>query len=248
MLSDRYRVVAPDLPGFGFSEAPDRAQFNYTFDHLTQVIDRFTETVGLRRYALYVFDYGAPIGFRLALAHPERVTAIISQNGNAYEEGLSQGWNPIQKYWKEPTETNRAALRDFLKPETTRFQYVHGVSDETLVAPESYALDSALLGRPGNPATTRYSSTCSSITLPMSGSIQSSRNISEPSSRRYWRSGVRTIRSFWRPEQRRSNGTTRKPKCTFTTPATSRWRLTFTRSRRPFATFSVVTSRSAAPD
>jgi pimeloyl-ACP methyl ester carboxylesterase len=150
MLSDRYRVVAPDLPGFGFSEAPDRAQFNYTFDHLTQVIDRFTETVGLRRYALYIFDYGAPIGFRLALAHPERVTAIISQNGNAYEEGLSQGWNPIQKYWKQPTETNRAALRDFLKPETTRFQYVHGVSDETLVAPESYALDSALLGRSGN--------------------------------------------------------------------------------------------------
>jgi pimeloyl-ACP methyl ester carboxylesterase len=150
MLSDRYRVVAPDLPGFGFSEAPDRAQFNYTFDHLTQVIDCFTETVGLRRYALYIFDYGAPIGFRLALAHPERVTAIISQNGNAYEEGLSQGWNPIQKYWKQPTETNRAALRDFLKPETTRFQYVHGVSDETLVAPESYALDSALLGRPGN--------------------------------------------------------------------------------------------------
>ena len=149
MLSDRYRVVAPDLPGFGFSEAPDRAQFNYSFDHLTHVIERFTETVGLRRYALYVFDYGAPIGFRLALAHPERVTAIISQNGNAYEEGLSQGWNPIQKYWKEPTETNRAALRDFLKPETTRFQYVHGVSDETLVAPESYALDSALLGRPG---------------------------------------------------------------------------------------------------
>jgi pimeloyl-ACP methyl ester carboxylesterase len=147
MLSDRYRVVAPDLPGFGFSEAPDRAQFNYTFDHLTQVIDCFTETVGLRRYALYIFDYGAPIGFRLALAHPERVTAIISQNGNAYEEGLSQGWNPIQKYWKQPTETNRAALRDFLKPETTRFQYVHGVSDETLVAPESYALDSALLGR-----------------------------------------------------------------------------------------------------
>jgi pimeloyl-ACP methyl ester carboxylesterase len=150
MLSDRYRVIAPDLPGFGFSEAPDRAQFNYTFDHLTQVIDRFTETVGLGRYALYVFDYGAPIGFRLALAHPERVTAIISQNGNAYEEGLSQGWNPIQKYWKEPTETNRAALRDFLKAETTRFQYVHGVSDETRVATESYALDSALLGRPGN--------------------------------------------------------------------------------------------------
>jgi pimeloyl-ACP methyl ester carboxylesterase len=150
LLSDRYHIVAPDLPGFGFSEAPDRAHFRYTFDHLSQVIGRLTEILGLRRYALYVFDYGAPVGFRLALAHPERVTAIISQNGNAYEEGLSQGWNPIQKYWKEPTETNRAALRDFLTPETTRFQYVHGVPDETLVAPESYALDSALLGRPGN--------------------------------------------------------------------------------------------------
>ena len=114
------------------------------------MIEHFTETVGLRRYALYVFDYGAPVGFRLALARPDCITAIISQNGNAYEEGLSDGWNPIQKYWKEPTEANRAALRDFLKPETTRFQYVHGVSDETLVAPESYALDSALLARPGN--------------------------------------------------------------------------------------------------
>jgi pimeloyl-ACP methyl ester carboxylesterase len=150
LLADRYHLVAPDLLGFGFSDAPDRAQFKYTFDHLTQVIDQFTETVGLRRYALYVFDYGAPIGFRLALAHPERITAIISQNGNAYEEGLSQGWNPIQKYWKEPTEANRTALREFLKPQTTKFQYVHGVSDETLVAPESYALDSALLARPGN--------------------------------------------------------------------------------------------------
>ena len=150
LLADRYHLVAPDLPGFGFSDAPDRSRFKYTFDHLTQVIDRFTETVGLRDYALYVFDYGAPIGFRLALAHPERITAIVSQNGNAYEEGLSQGWNPIQKYWKEPTMANRAALREFLNPKSTKFQYVHGVSDETLVAPEAYALDSALLARPGN--------------------------------------------------------------------------------------------------
>jgi len=150
LLADRYHVVAPDLLGFGFSDAPARAEFKYTFDNLTKVVDGFTQAVGLKRYAIYVFDYGAPIGFRLALAHPERITAIISQNGNAYEEGLSQGWNPIQKYWEEPTETNRSALRDFLKPETTRFQYVHGVSDETLVAPESYTLDSALLARPGN--------------------------------------------------------------------------------------------------
>jgi pimeloyl-ACP methyl ester carboxylesterase len=149
-LADRYHLVAPDLPGFGFSGVPDRTQFNYTFDSLTKVVDLFTETVGLKRYAIYVFDYGAPVGFRLALAHPERITALISQNGNAYIEGLSEGWNPIQKYWREPTEANRAALREFLTSETTKWQYVHGSSDATLVAPESYVLDSALLARPGN--------------------------------------------------------------------------------------------------
>jgi len=150
LLADQYHLVAPDLPGFGFSDAPDRTQFRYRFDSLTKMVDGFTYAIGLKRYAIYVFDYGAPIGFRLAVAHPERVTGIISQNGNAYEEGLSQGWNPIQKYWKEPTDANRAALRQFLKPETTKFQYLHGVSDETLVAPESYTLDSALLARAGN--------------------------------------------------------------------------------------------------
>jgi pimeloyl-ACP methyl ester carboxylesterase len=150
MLADRYHLVAPDLPGFGFSDAPDRTRFAYTFEHLTDVIARFTEVLGLRRYALYVFDYGAPVGFRLAVRHPERVTAIVSQNGNAYQEGLSDGWNPIQRYWKEPTAENRRALLDFLTPETTRLQYVHGVSDETTVAPESYTLDAALLARPGN--------------------------------------------------------------------------------------------------
>ncbi len=149
-LSDRYHVIAPDLPGFGFTEAPDRANFPYTFASLAKVIDRFTEVVGLNRFAIFVFDYGAPVGFRIALKHPDRITAIISQNGNAYEAGLSEGWNPIQAYWREPTAKNRAALRDFLKPETTRWQYVHGVSDESLVAPESYTLDSALLARPGN--------------------------------------------------------------------------------------------------
>jgi pimeloyl-ACP methyl ester carboxylesterase len=149
-LVDDYHVVAPDLPGFGFSDAPDRAQFKYTFDHLAGVIDRFTTVAGLARYAIYVFDYGAPVGFRLATRHPERTTAIVSQNGNAYEEGLSQGWNSIQRYWKEPTTENRAALRNFLTPEATRWQYVHGVQDESLVAPESYTLDSALLARPGN--------------------------------------------------------------------------------------------------
>ena len=149
-LADSYHVVSPDLPGFGFSDAPDRKRFPYTFENLAKVIAKFTQTIGLQRFAIYVFDYGAPVGLRLALLHPERITAIISQNGNAYEEGLSEGWNPIQKYWKEPTDENRAALRDFLKPETTKWQYVHGVQDETLVAPEAYTLDAALLARPGN--------------------------------------------------------------------------------------------------
>jgi pimeloyl-ACP methyl ester carboxylesterase len=149
-LADHYHVVAPDLPGFGFSDMPDRKNFRYTFDNLARVIAGFSQTIGLDQFAIYVFDYGAPTGFRLALAHPDRVTAIISQNGNAYEEGLSQGWNPIQKYWQEPTAENRAALRQFLTPETTKWQYLHGVQDVSLVAPESYELDSALLARPGN--------------------------------------------------------------------------------------------------
>src|ERR1700736_4375871 len=122
----------------GFSDAPDRTAFKYTFDNLARTIDRFTETIGLARYAIYVFDYGAPVGFRLALAHPERITAIISQNGNAYGGGVSEAWSPIQKYWKEPTEANRARLRAFLTAETTKWQYVHGVSDEPLVAPDGY--------------------------------------------------------------------------------------------------------------
>ena len=149
-LAENYHVVAPDLPGFGFSDAPDRKQFRYTFENLARTIDSFIKAIGLDRFALYVFDYGAPVGLRLALARPERVTAIISQNGNAYEEGLSQGWNPIQKYWKEPTEENRAALREFLRPEATKWQYSYGVQDTTLLAPEAYELDSALLARNGN--------------------------------------------------------------------------------------------------
>jgi pimeloyl-ACP methyl ester carboxylesterase len=149
-LAYAYHVVAPDLPGFGFSDSPPRGEFKYTFENLARVIGAFTEKAGLKRFALYIFDYGAPVGLRLALAHPERVSAVISQNGNAYEEGLSEGWNPIQNYWKEPNAANRAALRDFLKPEATKWQYTHGVADQSLVAPESYTLDSALLARRGN--------------------------------------------------------------------------------------------------
>jgi pimeloyl-ACP methyl ester carboxylesterase len=150
LLADNYRVIAPDLPGFGFTEARDRATIKCGFDQLARTIDHFVTSIGLTRYAIYVFDYGAPVGFRLALAHPERITAIITQNGNAYVEGLSDGWNPIQKYWQDPSVENRNALRAFLTPEMTRWQYVHGVADAALVAPESYTLDSALLSRPGN--------------------------------------------------------------------------------------------------
>jgi len=149
-LAEHFHVVAPDLPGFGFTEVRADPAFAYTFDNLAKVIGAFADAIGFRRHAIYVFDYGAPVGFRLALARPERIAAIVSQNGNAYEEGLSDGWNPIQRYWREPTEANREALRAFLAPEATRWQYVHGVADETLVAPESYTLDSALLARPGN--------------------------------------------------------------------------------------------------
>jgi len=149
-LADKYRVIAPDLPGFGFSDAPDAKAFGYTFDHLAEIIESFTGAIGLTRYAIYVFDYGAPVGFRLALAHPERVTALISQNGNAYAEGLSDGWNPIRAYWEEPSEQNRANLRAFVKSETTLFQYTHGESDTALIAPESYTLDQHFLDRAGN--------------------------------------------------------------------------------------------------
>jgi pimeloyl-ACP methyl ester carboxylesterase len=149
LLAPYVHVIAPDLPGFGFSDAPSRSRFAYTFDHLADVMERFTEAIGLTRYALYVFDYGAPVGLRLAVRHPDRVTAIVSQNGNAYEEGLSAGWNPIQRYWADPTPENRNALKGFLSPDATKWQYTQG-ADESRIAPESYALDSALLARPGN--------------------------------------------------------------------------------------------------
>jgi pimeloyl-ACP methyl ester carboxylesterase len=146
LLADRFHVVAPDLPGFGNSDMPGR---DHSFDLIARTIDRFTDIVGFDRYAIYVFDYGAPTGFRLAVRHPDRITAIISQNGNAYEEGLSEGWNPIRAYWQDPSEANREALRALLKPETTVWQYTHGVPDATSVSPDGYSLDNFYLSRPG---------------------------------------------------------------------------------------------------
>jgi pimeloyl-ACP methyl ester carboxylesterase len=148
LLADRFHIIAPDLPGFGQSEMPARSKFSYTFDNVAGVIDRFTEVVGLKRFAIYVFDYGAPAGFRIATKHPDRITAIISQNGNAYEEGLSEGWNPIRAYWKDPSQANREALRAFLAPESTRWQYTHG-ADEAMVSPDGRSLDDFYLARPG---------------------------------------------------------------------------------------------------
>jgi pimeloyl-ACP methyl ester carboxylesterase len=149
LLADRFHIIAPDLPGFGQSDMPPRTRFSYTFDNVANVIDRFTEVVGFDRFAVYVFDYGAPTGFRIAVRHPDRITAIISQNGNAYEEGLSDAWNPIRAYWQDPSEKNRQALRAFLRPETTRWQYTHGVKDTALVSPDGQNLDNFYLARPG---------------------------------------------------------------------------------------------------
>jgi pimeloyl-ACP methyl ester carboxylesterase len=149
LLADDFHLVAPDLPGFGKSAMPAPDEFEYTFDHLADVIDHFTEVIGLDRFAIYVFDYGAPVGFRIAARHPDRITAIISQNGNAYEEGLSDSWGPLQAYWKDPSPANRDAARTMVQPETTIWQYTHGVTDLTRVSPDGYGLDNYYLARPG---------------------------------------------------------------------------------------------------
>jgi pimeloyl-ACP methyl ester carboxylesterase len=149
LLAEKFHIVAPDLPGFGRSDMPSRDTFKYTFDNLADVIDRFTGIVGFDKFALYIFDYGAPTGLRIAVKHPERISAIISQNGNAYEEGLSDGWSPIRAYWEDASEANRRKLRDFLAPQTTVWQYTHGVPDTSLVSPDGYSLDNFYMTRSG---------------------------------------------------------------------------------------------------
>ena len=150
ILDGKYHVIAPDLPGFGFSDAPSHDKFDYTFDNMAKTMQAFIDELGLKHFALYIFDYGAPTGLRLAMANPEKITAIISQNGNAYVEGLSTGWNPIQRYWENPTQANRDSLKDFVSKEATWYQYHEGVSDPSLIAPESYTMDQHFLDRPGN--------------------------------------------------------------------------------------------------
>ena len=149
-LADKYRVIAPDLPGFGFTEVPAERNYTYTFDSLAKSIEAFTDALALQRYALYIFDFGAPTGLRLAVSRPERVTAIFSQNGNAYEEGLGETWAPLKQYWNDETAENREMVRKLLGTDGIRFQYFHGVPNPASIAPESYTLDTALIGRPGN--------------------------------------------------------------------------------------------------
>ncbi|AZI26384.1 alpha/beta hydrolase [Pedobacter sp. G11] len=150
ILSEKYHVIAPDLPGFGFSDSPAHEKFDYTFDNLAKTVQGFIDKLGIKRFAVYIFDYGAPVGLRLAMANPEKITGIISQNGNAYEEGLSAEWDGIQKYWRDPSQANRDSLKDFVSEKATWFQYHQGASDVGLIAPETYTLDQAFLDRPGN--------------------------------------------------------------------------------------------------
>jgi pimeloyl-ACP methyl ester carboxylesterase len=186
-LADSYHVIAPDLPGFGFTNVPADLRYVYTFANLADTIALFTEALGLNSYAIYVFDYGAPVGFRLALRNPERIRAIISQNGNAYEEGLNpEGWSPVQAYWKNPTPENRNALRAFLEPEATKWQYTHGVADPSLIAPESFTLDQALLARPGN----------ADIQLDLFGDYQSN-VVLYPSFQEYFRTSKPPLLAVW---------------------------------------------------
>ncbi|AKU93603.1 Alpha/beta hydrolase fold precursor [Labilithrix luteola] len=149
-LADRYRVIAPDYPGYGQSDMPERDQFAYTFDHFANLIDGLLDQLGVKRYAMYVMDYGAPVGWRLALKHPERITGLIVQNGNAYEEGLKEFWEPLKAYWADGSSERRRALSKLVSPEITKFQYTDGVSDPSRIAPDNWIHDQALLDRPGN--------------------------------------------------------------------------------------------------
>ena len=149
-LADKFHLVAPDYPGFGYSSMPPVDRFEYTFDHLAEIVEKFVHQIGLEKYSLYVMDYGAPVGYRIAVKHPEKVEALIVQNGNAYDEGLGEFWEPLRAYWSEPNEKNKNALKKFLTLEATRWQYTHGVKNENAISPDNWIHDQSLLDRPGN--------------------------------------------------------------------------------------------------
>ena len=246
LLADSFHLVAPDLPGFGQSDLPPREKFKYTFDNLAETIGQFIENIGLKRFAIYIFDYGAPVGLRIALKHPERISAIVSQNGNAYEEGLSDGWNSIRAYWEDPSQANRDALRAFLKPETTVTQYTHGVSDTTRVSPDGYSLDNFYLARPG----------ADEAQLDLFGDYKNNVAL-YPAFQKYFRDHKPPLLAVWGkndpfflpPAPRLSSGICRTQSCASSIPGTSRWRRTRSRSRRRSAIFLVAdfATRAAAP-
>lgn len=149
-LADKFHLVAPDYPGFGYSSMPSLDEFEYTFDHIADIVDKFITRIGVEKYSLYVMDYGAPVGFRLAVRHPENIEALIVQNGNAYDEGLGEFWEPLRAFWVDPSEKNKNALRKFLTMESTRWQYTHGVKNEYAISPDNWIHDQLLLDRPGN--------------------------------------------------------------------------------------------------
>ena len=208
LLADDYRVIAPDLPGFGFTEVPAERKYIYSFDRLAATLNAFTQALKINRFRLYVFDYGAPTGFRLAMTQPDRVAAIVSQNGNAYEEGLGDAWGPIRKYWAEPTAENREVLRNnILTLEGTRWQYTYGVADPESVPPESYTLDTALLERPGNKDIQLDLFLDYASNVKLYPAFQD--YFRKALSRRCWRFGVRTIPSSFPREPRPFEGTYR---------------------------------------
>lgn len=236
LLASQYRLIAPDLPGFGMTKAPPRGQFDYTFDALYKVIEGFTEALGLTRYSLYLFDYGAPVGFRLAAAHPERVSAIVSQNGNAYLEGFSDQWDAWQAYWREPSAANREACRASLSAQTIReWQYGTGVAPGTL-SPDGYTLDIAYMARPG----------AEEIQLDLILDYRSNvaayphfKRIFVSISRRCWPCGASTIPPLSRPARRPTARICQGPKCIYWRQGTSPWR----RMRWRLRTTSVISCR-----
>jgi pimeloyl-ACP methyl ester carboxylesterase len=225
-LADLYHVIAPDYPGFGESAAPDHKAFAYTFAHYADIVDGLLAQLGATKYAMYVMDYGAPVGYRLALKHPDRVTALIVQNGNAYEEGLKAFWDPIKTYWADGSEAHRDALSFLVAPETTKFQYVDGVADVSRIDPDNWSHDQRLLDRPGNKDIQLDSS---STMEPTSHSIRNSRRSFARRNRQPSSSGARTTRSFPPTARGPICSICRTPSCTLSTPGISRSRTRLTR-------------------
>ena len=240
-LADKYRIIAPDLPGFGFTAVPEERRYQYTFDSLAKTMLAFTDALSLTKYAMYVFDYGAPTGFRMAMERLERVTAIVSQNGNAYEQGLGDAWAPIQRYWREPTQEHRNAIRAGLNLEGLRQEYSVGIPDPALLKPEGYTLDAALLARPGN------ADIQLDLFLDYANNVSCTRSFGstfDPRSLRYWPCGANSIPISFRPVLRLSGETTPTRQCNSWKPGISRSKHTSKRSQRRCGNFFSVRSKT----